>query len=83
MTPAIGERIAVVRRSQQLTQSELGALVGYSAVTIGAIEHGRMKLRVPTLARVCEAMGITSADIYGTDWRILCQRGGISLEEPK
>lgn len=75
MTPTIGERLRIIRSAQQVTQSELGAQVGYSAVTIGAIEHGRMTLRLEKLVLICRALGVTVEDIAATDWRKRCQRG--------
>lgn len=78
----LGQRLRIIRLSQQMTQSELGAQVAYSAVMIGAIEHGRAKLRLEKLVAICRALGVTVEEITATDWRRRCKRGGISLEEP-
>lgn len=79
----LGQRIRIIRLSQQMTQSELGAQVGYSAVMIGAIERGHAKLRLEKLVLICRVLNVTVEDIAADDWRKRCQRGGISLEEPR
>ena len=82
MTPTIGERIATVRRSQRLTQRQLGAKCGLTAPTIFNIEKDYTVVQPERLRILCKALGIKPSDILSDDWRIRCQRGGISLEEP-
>lgn len=54
----IGEAIRKARESKNLTQEELGNLIGVQRAQISRIEKGR-NLTFSTIARVFKAMGIS------------------------
>ncbi|KAA5400119.1 helix-turn-helix transcriptional regulator, partial [Phocaeicola dorei] len=53
----IGEAIKQARQSKNLTQEELGNLIGVQRAQISRIENGK-NLTFSTIARVFKAMGI-------------------------
>ena len=55
----IGEAIKDARKSQKLTQRELGERVGVRPSQISKIERGR-NLTISTIVRVLTALGITA-----------------------
>ena len=55
----IGEAIKQARRSKNLTQEELGNLIGVQRAQISRIENGK-NLTFSTIARVFKAMGISA-----------------------
>jgi DNA-binding XRE family transcriptional regulator len=55
----IGEAIKKVRISKNLTQEDLGNLIGMQRTQISRIESGK-NLTVSTIARVFQAMGISA-----------------------
>lgn len=82
VTPTIGQRIRIVRKSQLIGLVALGKKVGYNAATISEIERDRAPLPLEKFLLICQALHITAEDIWSDDWRKRCERGGISLEEP-
>lgn len=55
----IGEAIKQARKSKNLTQEELGNLIGVQRSQISRIENGK-NLTFSTIARVFQAMGISA-----------------------
>ena len=55
----IGEAIKKARQSKNLTQEELGNLIGVQRAQISRIESGK-NLTLSTLAKVFKAMGISA-----------------------
>jgi transcriptional regulator with XRE-family HTH domain len=56
----LGRQVALVRRRQQLSQTELGAAVGLSRQTISALERGDISdLGVRKVLRLLEALDLT------------------------
>lgn len=55
----IGEAIKKVRQSKNLTQEELGSMIGVQKAQISRIENGK-NLTFSTIARVFKAMGINA-----------------------
>lgn len=54
----IGETIKRARQEKNLTQAELGALMGVKKAQVSRIESGK-NLKISTISRVFKAMGIT------------------------
>lgn len=54
----IGDAIKQARQSKNLTQEELGKLIGVQRAQISRIENGK-NLTVSTITRVFQAMGIS------------------------
>lgn len=59
-TSKIGESIKAERIRQQLTQDELGELIGVKKAQISRLERG-YSISLPTMSRVFRALGVTSA----------------------
>ena len=55
----VGEAIKQARQSKNLTQEELGKLIGVQKAQISRIENGK-NLTLSTLAKVFKAMGISA-----------------------
>jgi transcriptional regulator len=55
----IGEAIRKARQSKNLTQEELGNLIGVQRAQISRIENGK-NLTLSTLSKVFKAMGISA-----------------------
>jgi len=56
-----GEKLITARLALNLTQQELGAMVGVSLRTIYSYEHGGKYPRRTTLDRLAEMLGVTAA----------------------
>jgi transcriptional regulator with XRE-family HTH domain len=59
---AKGQRIAMLREAQDITQEELSARAGYSVKTLWKAEAGR-RLRRRTLEDIATALGVSIADV--------------------
>ena len=59
----MGETIRKVRQSRNLTQEELGALIGVKKAQISRLERGYNNMTISTISRVFRALGITSATL--------------------
>lgn len=55
----IGEAIKKVRQSKNMTQEELGSMIGVQKAQISRIENGK-NLTFSTIAKVFKAMGINA-----------------------
>jgi transcriptional regulator with XRE-family HTH domain len=54
------QRIKVLRRQRNLSQTELGKIVGLHYTHIGRYERGLSKPSTDTLKRLAEALGVTT-----------------------
>ena len=59
----IGERIRAARRNKNLTQTELGQLVGYSMNGIAKIERGESDPKFSVLNKVAEVLGMSLSEM--------------------
>jgi ribosome-binding protein aMBF1 (putative translation factor) len=59
----MGETIRKARQSRNLTQEELGALIGVKKAQISRLERGYNNMTLSTISRVFRALGITSATL--------------------
>lgn len=59
-----GKRIAEVRKSKGLTQSQLAERVNMSVVTIAYIETGKRWVRLATLDKIAQALGVSVAELF-------------------
>ena len=55
----IGQRIAELRKEQNLTQTQLAERCGLQQAHIARIETGRYSVGLDTLAQIADAMGMT------------------------
>lgn len=60
----IGEAIRKARKDKQLTQEQLGAMMGVQRAQVSRIENGH-NLTIGTIARAFKAMGIPAALTFG------------------
>ena len=67
----VGEAIRRARLSRNLTQEELGALVGVKRSQISKLEKGASVITLPTMSKVFKALGVSSATLdLGTDGKV-------------
>ena len=59
----IGERIKQYREKAGLTQVELAEKIDAYQETISQIEHDKIGITVAKLRKICDALGVTIADI--------------------
>ena len=59
----VGETIRRMRQAQNLTQEELGERVGVQKAQISRLEKGRSVITLPTISRIFQALGVTSATL--------------------
>ena len=60
---AFGKRLAEIRKSKGLTQSELAERVGVSVVTIAYIETGKRWVRLGTMYKIARALGVDVGEL--------------------
>ncbi len=61
---AFGKRLAEVRKSRSLTQSELAERVNMSVVTIAYIETGKRWVRLGTLDKIASALKVSVSELF-------------------
>lgn len=61
---AFGKRLADVRKSKGVTQSELAERVNMSVVTIAYIETGKRWVRLSTLDKIARALKVSMAELF-------------------
>ena len=59
----LGQRIAQHRKAQDLTQTELGDLVGVTQQQIASFEIGRRRMPISTLPVIAKALGVRIEDL--------------------
>ena len=73
MNNNFGENIKKIRKMKNLTQRELGELLGFSQAAIGQFESGKSNLTMDTVKKIASALEVTEWHIlYGmTDEEVL------------
>lgn len=61
---AFGKRVAEVRKSKNVTQSDLAERVNMSVVTIAYIETGKRWVRLATLEKIAQALKVKVRDLF-------------------
>jgi DNA-binding Xre family transcriptional regulator len=64
---AFGQRLRELRRSRDLSQRELAERMHTGASQITEIETGVQNVRLDTIARLAEALGIQPRELFGPD----------------
>ena len=59
----VGETIRNMRQAKNLTQEELGKRVGVQKAQISKLEKGKSVITLPTMSRIFQALGVTSATL--------------------
>ena len=60
----IGKRIATLRRSKDLTQVAVCALIDMEKTNLSAIENGRQNVTSLTLLKIANAIGVEVGDFF-------------------
>jgi len=66
----IGEKIRTIRQEKRMTLAEVFSKSGVAQATLSRIENGIMTGRLESHVKICDALGISLADLYrdlGTD----------------
>lgn len=60
----LGHRIRDLRKTRGLTQEALAEAIGKSLRTVSNFERGTMGVRIETLFRICEELGVEPRDLF-------------------
>ena len=63
----IGNKLYVIRKQKGLTQAQVAEEAGLSDRTYADIERGGVNMRIESVLKICEALGITPNDIFVED----------------
>jgi transcriptional regulator with XRE-family HTH domain len=74
----LGNRIAQLRKDQDITQVQLAELLGVSQQTINAYEVGRRRIQVSALPVIARALHTSIEELIGDDTRRGSKRGPAS-----
>ena len=58
-----GQKIRVEREKQKLLQRELADIAGVPVRTIGRIERGEVDVRLGTVKKIADALGVAVRDL--------------------
>jgi transcriptional regulator with XRE-family HTH domain len=61
---AFGKRVAEVRKSKCVKQTDLAELINMSVVTIAYIETGKRWVRLATLEKIARALKVKVHDLF-------------------
>jgi len=61
---SLGERLRELRKNIELSQEQLALKAGITPHYFGQVERGEKNVTVHTLAKICEALGISLADFF-------------------
>jgi transcriptional regulator with XRE-family HTH domain len=71
----LGTRIAERRKAQDLTQAQLGELVGVAQQQIASFEIGRRRIPVSTLPLLAKALGVSVEALIEGKHKPVAKRG--------
>ena len=71
---ALGERIAELRREQDMTQQQLADALGLSQKTVGHYEVGRIRVQVCMLPDLADRLGVSISELIDPVWKTLAKR---------
>ena len=60
----LGKRIKALRKTQKLTQEELGEKAALSYKFVGEVERGEVNPSLDSLMRIANALGVTIGDLF-------------------
>jgi transcriptional regulator with XRE-family HTH domain len=61
---AVGERIRLLRKGQNLSQEKLSEKAGISAPFLGFVERGQKQVTLVTLKSIADALGVDVAVLF-------------------
>ena len=62
---AMGERIAQLRKTRNLTQTQLAEVLGVAQQTVQAYEGGRRRIQVAALPVVARTLSVSLEELFG------------------
>lgn len=65
MENSIGENIRFLRKCKKLSQSELGAILGYSARTVSDWENGNTEPNITAIKALVRIFEVTYEELLG------------------
>jgi len=68
-------RLKDIRTEKQVTQVELGKIVGLPASRISVIENGKAYFRLPEAVKVADYLGVSLDELAGIAYKSLTKRG--------
>lgn len=60
---AVGDEIRIARLRKRMTQQQLSDKTGISRATIAKYELGQIEMGMPVFIEICNAIGISYADV--------------------
>ncbi len=80
----VGERIKATRKSQKMTQAQLGKLVGMSQAAVGQFEKSKVTPKDSTIEKFAAALGVSSRFLRGDEFVISSEMYKlISMKNPR
>ena len=70
----LGERIADLRRDQDMTQQQLADALGLSQKTVGHYEVGRIRVQVCMLPDMADCLGVSISELIDPVRKALAKR---------
>lgn len=67
ITEVFGRRLRASRKERRLTQDQLAEAISMSVDMIGRLERGTAQPSFETLARLCSALDVDAAYLFGGD----------------
>jgi transcriptional regulator with XRE-family HTH domain len=77
---AFGKNLRLLRKQKGLTQVELANTLGCSQTMITTYENGRKKPAVDTLAKLADALGVSTDQLIGLNAQ---PKGKVKIKNPK
>ena len=62
----IGERVRDVRKARELTQTQLGEILGIPYTNVSAIERGTRGVSLQQLVKLCRALDVSPDEVLST-----------------
>ena len=76
--PSMGRRIAIIRESRGMTQSDLANALGVSQSTISRFERTPGDMKIGFTLKMCEALGISIEALASDDVEQLANLEGLT-----
>lgn len=74
----LGRRLRKLRRSANMTQSELALFAGVHAANVSAYERGTRGLGLAVAQRLARALGVELGQIFSNDEDDVCAKGDLT-----
>ncbi|MDT2905182.1 helix-turn-helix transcriptional regulator [Lactococcus lactis] len=78
-----GNKLKTLRKSKELTQSELARQLNLSKGTVSSYEQGKMYPSVEVLIKMCQILGVSSDYLLGMEDELPIQMSGLTEKQMK